>query len=330
MVNLQRYFEQFHDSIRIDLEMSRPLREKRDIILDRVRSHLRDSGLPGFKELLQGSYAPDMKTGVKPLKAEEYDIDIGLRFSVTEDDYSASEVRGWVLDAVEGHTDNVEDRGPCVRVIYADGYHVDLVSYAVWDDDPGATLYRLAHRENGWRTADPPGLLQFVRDVMKAFEGTEDSTTSTNQFRRAVRYVRRWIDENLEISARPCGLAVIVLAAKHLRCTLSPLEGDPNDAECLRRFCEGIVSEPGRLSAPKPTPEYEDLLGDFADEQVEALQVGLRDLASTIVQAQDEVDPVEGCRLLRSVLGSDFPVPRKEDTARTTRGPAIVPSSASG
>ena len=43
MADIQKQFEKFHDTIRIDYELSKPLREKRDIILNRIRKHLKDN-----------------------------------------------------------------------------------------------------------------------------------------------------------------------------------------------------------------------------------------------------------------------------------------------
>ena len=91
MADIQKHFERFHDIIRIDYEMSQPLREKRDIILDRIRKHLKDNGRPGFDEFLQGSYA--MKTGVVPIEELEYDIDVGLRFSFSEKKHTAADIQ---------------------------------------------------------------------------------------------------------------------------------------------------------------------------------------------------------------------------------------------
>src|SRR4051794_29827650 len=62
MAKLQRYFEQFHEKIRADYDMNKTLREKKDIILNRIRKHLKENGRPSFDELLQGSYR--MGTGV--------------------------------------------------------------------------------------------------------------------------------------------------------------------------------------------------------------------------------------------------------------------------
>lgn len=129
MADVQKQFEKFHETIRVDYDMSSELREKRDIVVEKIKKFLREKGLPSCEVLLQGSYK--MKTSVQPIEDLEYDIDIGLRFAIHEDDHDAATVRGWVYDAVSDHTMRVEDKGPCVRVYYAKGYHLDLVTYAV-------------------------------------------------------------------------------------------------------------------------------------------------------------------------------------------------------
>ena len=154
MADVQKQFMKYHSNIRVDYEMSETLREKRDIVVEKIKNYMRDNDKPVPTQLLQGSYI--MKTGVKPIADIEYDIDVGLRFDIHEDDYSASEVRGWVLDAIGDHTKRVDSKGPCIRVCYEAGYHLDIVCYAVWEDSACISQYRLAHKDNGWRAADPP------------------------------------------------------------------------------------------------------------------------------------------------------------------------------
>src|SRR3954462_2806432 len=128
MANVQKYFEQFHARIRTDYYMNATLIEKRDIILNRITAHLKKNDRPCFVRLSQGSYK--MKTGTIPIAEIEFDIDVGLCFPFNETEYTATTVRDWVYDAVFGHTEKVEKKGPCIRVTYKDGYHVDLVVYA--------------------------------------------------------------------------------------------------------------------------------------------------------------------------------------------------------
>lgn len=329
MANVQKYFEQFHQRIRVDYEMSSTLVEKRDIILNRIRKHLSDNGLPGFRELLQGSYK--MKTGVIPVAKLEYDIDVGLRFSFKSTDYDAKTVRKWVLDAVDGHTQSVEEKGPCIRVTYADGYHVDLVIYACWTDELDQEQCRLAHKTNGWREADPVGLIACVKAAREPYEGTEDKATKTDQFRRVVRYQRRWIDEEIPIvsESKPTGLAFVLLAIARLRPTLSWM-GLPDDRAALEALARGVHQELGRIVAKKPTPEYEDMFSRLSDRDMEALKVRFGVMADALRKADQATDPVEACQILEKIFGDAFPIPEPEETAKKTYAPAVVTHSSSG
>ncbi len=327
MAEVQKYFEQFHDTIRIDFDASQPLRDKRDILLGRIRKHLSEHDRPSFDELLQGSYA--LKTGVIPIEQLEYDIDVGLRFAIRDTEYTAKEVRRWVFEAVDGHTEAVRQMGPCVRVGYADGYHVDLVAYATWTES-GKEQFRLAHKTKGWRQADPPQLRQAIDTAMEPFAGTEDSLSSTHQFRRVVRYLRRWVDEAIpeESEAKPVGLAFVLLAARYLTPTRT-WDGKCWDLQALQTVASAAGNTAGRIIIHKPSPEYEDVFAKLDEAAMDALKDRFRGLATDLAKANDEADPVDACRLIKAHLGRDFPVPTREETGKKTSAPAIVSSSSS-
>lgn len=80
-------FKKFNDKIRADFDTKKELRKKRDILLNKLRNN---DELPSFKELNQGSYA--MCIGIEPEDDGEYDIDVGLRFSVNRDDYDPIDI----------------------------------------------------------------------------------------------------------------------------------------------------------------------------------------------------------------------------------------------
>jgi hypothetical protein len=329
MARIQSQFELFHERIRIDYDMSSELREKRDIVLERIRKDLFSKGRPGFSEVLQGSYK--MKTGVKPIGELEYDIDVGLRFGIDAEQYSATEVRGWILDAVSEHTESVQSRAPCIRVRYAAGYHLDLVAYAVTEDPLGRATFKLAHKSDGWRPADPPALLKYVDDYRVRFEGTEDTSTKTDQFRRCVRCLRRWNDVRLprESHEKPIGLGLVLLAILQ---GLSPgqfVDGEPDDRGALEALVSRLGGVSGRLTATKPTPEYEDVLARISDDAMASIKAGLKALAGALVAAGQSVDPVEACKGLREHFGEDFPVPDPVERSRKSSAPAILTSSRS-
>jgi hypothetical protein len=328
MANIQKQFEQFHTVIRIDYEMSATLREKRDIILNRIHDYLIKNGLPDFTRVSQGSYK--MKTGVVPIEDLEYDIDVGLRFPFAESDYTAKEVRTWVFEAVKRHTETVEEKGPCIRVTYADGYHVDLVMYACWPDGFGEDQYRLAHKTRGWVPANPVKLIEHVNNAREVYEGTEDNATKTDQFRRCTRDLRRWNDVAIpyEDRGKPTGLALVLLAIKHLQPAVT-WDGKSDDRLALERIAWAAANTVGRIIAEKSTPEYEDMFGRLSNKQMDALKERFRVLHTTLVDADTEKDPRKACQLLVDVFGDDFPVPPEEETAERTRGPAIITTSTS-
>lgn len=94
MADLQTQFNKFHETIKIDFEGNKPLREKRDVILAELRAGLKKQFLtnsPTFKDFVQVSY--DLATGVEPLQGEDYDIDIGLDFQSNNRPNEASRIK---------------------------------------------------------------------------------------------------------------------------------------------------------------------------------------------------------------------------------------------
>jgi hypothetical protein len=327
MADIQKYFEKFHEVIRVDYDMRQDLAEKRDIVVRRIEKHTIDNARPKPRVFLQGSYR--MGTGVKPIADMEYDIDIGLRFDLKPTDKSAEEVRGWVYDAVKEHTNRCEDKAPCVRVAYEAGFHLDLVTYCVWDDGE-LEKFSLGHKTKGWLPADPPALLEHVRNARASFEGTEDSATRTDQLRRIVRYLRRWSDVRIPNDAeeRPSGLAFVLLCCERLKPYLF-LDKRADDRRALVTMLSSITGPKTRISVRKPTPEYEDVFGRLEDGQMDKFVADLSALASALGDVETTADPVVACRSMQSLFGDDFPVPDPEDVAKKTNAPAIITSSSS-
>jgi hypothetical protein len=328
MADIQKQFEQFHETIRVDYDMADELREKRDIVLERLNKYLKDKAHPLPRVLLQGSYK--MKTGTQPIAELEYDIDIGLRFDFHEDEYSTLQVRKWVYDAVKDHTMRVDDKGPCIRVCYEKGFHLDLVVYAVWEGG-GTEQYRLAHKTRGWRPANPPALLEYVDRYRESFKGTKDNATKTDQFRRCVRYLRRWNDVCVpfEHEEKACGLAFILLAVQRGLRPAIFIDDRPDDRAALERFTNEIAQTPGRLEAKKPTPEHEDMFGRISEAEMKKLKERFAILRDRLREAGRTADPVRACELLAEVLGEDFPVPQHVEVAQRSKAPAIITSSRS-
>jgi hypothetical protein len=333
MTSVQAQFELFHKDIRTYYEINHTLREKKDIIVRRVKKHLEKNKRPQCTEFIQGSYK--MKVGICAVEGLEYDIDVGLRFSFDESEYAPATVRGWVFEAVDGHTEKVEEKPSCIRVVYADGYHVDLVCYAWWDDDHDQEQHRLAHESKGWRAADPPGLVQHVKDAREPFADTSDTATQTDQFRRIVRYLKRWNDHAMpfESKDKPAGIALVLLTKEHLSNPRTSWDGTSDDRAALEQVAQAAENAVGRISIAKPTPEYEDLFGGISDKGMTSLKKRFGELRQALVDAKNAPDVQTACKRLREVFGEDFPCPDPDDgkkqEAKKTSAPAVISSASS-
>jgi hypothetical protein len=308
------------------------LRDKKDIIVRRVKRHLEQNQRPQCTEFLQGSYK--MKVGICAIEGLEFDIDVGLRFSFAESAHATDEVRRWVFEAVDGHTETVTEKPYCIRVKYADGYHVDLVAYAWWDDEHGTEQHRLAHQSRGWRPADPPALVEHVSNARKPFADTKDTETQTDQFRRVVRYLKRWNDRAMpyESGEKPSGIALVLLTERHLTGPTRSWDGTPDDRAALEKIATDAENTVGRISVFKPTPEFEDIFAGISDTGMSDLKKRFGTLRQALVDAKNAADAKVACKRLKDVFGDDFPCPSGDDRAKEalkTAAPAVISSASS-
>ena len=217
-MSLQTYFKEFNKAIKMDYDVKSELKEKRDILLGILRN---DDDMPAFDEYNQGSYS--MHLGVEPLD-KEYDIDVGLRFHVNRDDYEPMDLKEKIRDLLKNHTEyGAKIKKPCVTVTYKkDGeaaYHVDLVTYVYEDKDDSDSQLYLARGKNRdpeeicWEKSDPVGLVEYVNDKYKGDDNKEDR----EQFRRVVRYIKRWKNKKFSSSgnAEPPSIAITLIAVDH-------------------------------------------------------------------------------------------------------------------
>ena len=222
MANVQTYFNKFHDTIRRSYDDSDILREKRDLLLDDLREGLgryaqnQNVKIPRFEHFNQGSYA--MGTGIEPLPGEDYDIDVGLNFHLSKNDYSPVQVKQWVYEALRTGNRTVEYKRPCVRVQYHRSgeqvYHVDLAVYSGsssnWDNRTYlAKGFLGSEPENRiWEPAEPKKLIDIFQQKFQNQEGHRE------QFRRVIRFLKRWKDFNFSANGneRPTGIAITACA----------------------------------------------------------------------------------------------------------------------
>ena len=350
MAQVQQQFEQFHEAIKLGrFEESQTLREKRDIIRGKLEERLsgvfddHDELCPTFRFRDQGSY--EMGTGIKPVSGD-YDIDQGVYFDASPTAYPDPVLlKQRVHEALEGHTKDVQLRRSCVTVFYQrEGepiYHVDLAVYSEASQNADGQSRIAKGKANSaaehriWEISDPETLAD---TIFERFEGLDRA-----QFRRVVRYLKRWKDEHFPSDgwAAPPGIALTVAAYHDLETRfLDSLTGKPDDLAALRTLVSAMLVRfqdrwdadeqklVRRIAILRPVPPSDDLLGRMTAKQMGALEGELIRLQDALSEAADAVDPVEACKRLQEAFGDDFPVPAKKDTA-SQHAPAIVSSSSS-
>lgn len=301
-MRFQKMLEIFHKKIKVETE---ELREKRDILIDKIKSSLKDKGHPIFTIINQGSYIYGV--GIKPLSGQEYDIDVGFVFPINSKNFTPNDVRSWVFAAIKNHTNNVEERGPCIRVRYAAGYHIDLVIYAQFCDDSGNDNFQLAKKDNTWSSSEPKRLKDYIDNARQKFSATKDSSGS-DQIQRITRYLKRWNDLDIpeDSPSKPSGLATLLLVIKNLPAPMLDSSGTISDIDALISIAQQVCFNMGRIVINKPTQPYEDLYEKLDEKAMTRFKQRFACLLSDLgaCKSVNEVDAIE---LLKKQFGNDFP-----------------------
>ncbi len=345
-MSLQNQFKKFNENIRLSATKLDELREKRNKILDKLRTN---EDLPSFEEFGQGSYR--MGTEVKPID-KDYDIDVGLRFNVNKNDYEDPlTLKKQIRDILKNYTEyGAQIKTPCVTVTYKkDGetaYHVDIVTYTYEDkENKESQLYlakgkEFAKAENiKWEVADPLGL---INEIENRFSGEDKE-----QYKRIIRYLKRW--KNLNFSSdgnnEVPGIGITLLAYD----LFSPSKEYDyleekyvyNDLNALIDFIRKVKSKfilkydlesnesKYSISLDLPVQPYTDVFSKMTLNQMNNFRNKICKLYDDLIIVKYEADIIEQCKKLNQIFGDDFEVPEKKDESKTQKN-FVPPSSASG
>ena len=345
MAKLQKQLIDFHEKIRLrGYEENKDLLEKRDLLLNALQANLnKDSADPrlSYTNFNQGSYA--MHTGTKPFcKSDDYDIDVGLIFNLTEEDHSdyikdpvALKMR--IKKALDIPQRTVNIRRPCVTVQYIkngeNDYHVDLAIYRGNTGNPDHL--DLARGKEGsaseyryWDENDPKGL---IKEINERFSG-ESNKEQRAQMRRCIRYFKRWRDKQFSNGAVP-SISLTCSAYHWFNPFLEYIPGKnqvPNDQFALKDLVASILSQEsnGRIHINLPVHPHSDLLGNMTSLQMDDFVNRLESLKEALEESISLACTHEAAKRLQNQFGDEFEVPDKESTGEKSK-PAIVPAGTS-
>lgn len=140
MVYVDDLFKKFDSSIQLSDFKEGELRRGRDALRSKIKKWFQDNDMLIPKFCWQGSFA--MKTIINLSSNQEYDLDDGVYLNKVYSDRSPYTVHSWICQAIDGHTRKVVDKDTCVRVVYANQYHIDYPIYII--DKHGNA--KLAHK----------------------------------------------------------------------------------------------------------------------------------------------------------------------------------------
>ena len=326
MADLQKYFKEFHDEIKLGYTDNSILLEKRNTVLRDLKIGLRKmfgAQYPKFKFFNQGSYA--LGTGVFPLDSD-YDIDIGIIFQLNRKDFNPTQVKSWVHDALNTKNRTVYYKRPCLTVQYhhsgIEDHHIDL---AVYVEEVNTffnrTKYFIAKGYIGseekykvWELAEPFELLNCIKNK---FADAEDRA----QLRRVIRYLKRWNDLNFysEGNAKPRGIAITALAYR-LFCPNKSFDWNLgkycfNDLKALRSFVSSIITNfdwSGNIAVKLPVKPHNNLFDKMTNNQMKDFKKRVSFFKDTLDLAVNEKDTEDACYALWQEFGDDFPTPGYE------------------
>lgn len=196
-------------------------------VRDKLRGHRKAnqdrliSGLPSgvtanrSSFIKQGSYA--MQTTIQEA-GKAYDIDDGLVLrkeelkSITGMDPLPISVKEMVKDTLTDARFNEEPKilPNCVRVLYAEGYHVDIPVYRTYVEDD-ETIQEIAS-DSGWKPSDPQRITSWFLSLVVDLNAKKSGAGS--QLRRLIKLLKRFAKSRGGDWDMPSGLKLTMLAAE--------------------------------------------------------------------------------------------------------------------
>lgn len=176
MYDMSKEFNKFYrNEVVLPATTQHDLREKKKLNIRRLKEGLKEYNEEKNKsykiceERVQGSMA--MHTIVQNDK-NDYDIDVAIVFEKDNlGDLGALATRNMVADALKRKTKQFsvepEVKTSCVRVKYAEGYHIDFAIYRRYKENETDTEYKYEHAGSEWSERGIKSLENWFDDEIK-------------------------------------------------------------------------------------------------------------------------------------------------------------------
>lgn len=327
MAILQKEFKKFHEEIKLKkYEENKDLREKRDLLVNELRDSLKDEKIPNtdkkltFTSFDQGSYA--MNTGIKP-KNDDYDIDVGIIFDITNEEYDSAKLKKLVRDKLKKGNRTVTYNRPCITVEYlSEKYHVDLAIYSKNNDDFHIAWGKEFSNEKIWYKSEPKKLTKWVADISCISD-------KSAQFRRCVRYLKKWKEKYFQSNGNdaPPSIGLTIQARQSHIYDDSDLYALIHIVKYIKNsFTDKIDSSSFELKkciiVNLPVEPFKNVYYKMSLNQQNTFYNKIDALLEILTEAKEKDSECEASKLLRKAFGDEFPL--VEDVKESRNKPYVT------
>ncbi len=308
---LNKEYVKFDKEIKLNSNRKEDLKKSRKNIKKRIRDWFKENKPKELQPKFHGQGSFEMNTTINPIVTyneggdiqRKYDLDYGVYFIEKEDEDNKRAIdtwHDWVYESVEDYTNQKPiKKNTCVRVIFADGHHIDLPIYYKKDG-----LIELAHKSKGWIESDPK----------EFYEWFNDEKANKYRLESIVRCLKAWKNfrENKNTNLKlPSGFELTILATNNY------VDADNLD-EAFRETLRAINTELNRYGGFKcyrpTTPKEEDVFEDYSETRKNNFLNALKSLLDDCDKAKNEKNFKKASEYLRdNQFGDRFPLGDDED-----------------
>lgn len=294
-MRLNSYFSAFHTRISLDSTRVERIMSGHGSLRD-VLSQDEEVKEVFVDSFLQGSYA--IGTALRPKNDEEFDVDVVLAIDVQKQfGYlpDSDSVINWLVSRVttyDKYKGKAKGKTKCVRIDYADGFHIDLLPAQCQGDPSKGVLV-----PPGWHFSNPI--------AYKAWCQSKNDSTG-GKFTRIAKYLKWWRNCKLDQDTGLKSIILTTIVGNHMN------EEFPSDGEALVRCMEAIARELKSQAAvptiwnPSMPIGEENLARDWDEDDFKSFKSKFLKAAVTARAAYDEGNRDRSVKLWSEIFGDAF------------------------
>ncbi|MCH2488570.1 MAG: hypothetical protein MK211_00345 [Flavobacteriales bacterium] len=305
MAVLNKEYNKFDKEIKLNQARKESLAKSRKELRKKIKNWFKENKPDEIQPRSHPQGSSEMGTTVNPIvkydedgnSLREYDTDDGVYFIKTDAEDVKQAIttwHDWVYKSVEDHTEKSPiSKTTCVRVVFADGHHIDLPIYFKEND-----VIELAHKSKGWIESDPKEFYEWFNDEKK----TKPRLEAIVRCLKSWKNFRENKNSNLKL---PSGFELTILATENY------VDADNLD-EAFRKTVNAINDALNKVNGFKcvrpTTPSGEDVFENYSSTRKNDFLNSLQNLVDDCEKASKENNFKKASEILRNnQFGDRFP-----------------------